>query len=249
MKRRKPRASTVGRTPPGTVIYGVGDIHGRVDLLHDLHDKIRRDAVTRDADDIVVVYIGDYIDRGPRSREVIDLLIQGPLLGGRQVFLLGNHEQAMLGFLDGDRAIGEAWIGFGGLATLASYSVPMSAASPVSRDLAAMQEQLLDRLPSEHLAFLKRLERTFVCGSYLFVHAGIRLGRALATQNLDDLLWIRDEFHQSTKDHGYIVVHGHSIVGAVEFTKNRIAIDTGAYATGTLSCIVLESGNSSVLRT
>lgn len=242
-------APTIGRVPPRTVVYGVGDIHGRLDLLRDMHEQINQDAGARDADDFVVVYIGDYIDRGPSSRQVLDLLINGPLPGTRQVFLLGNHEQSMLSFINGDRALGEAWINFGGDATVVSYAAPPSADHAVSRDLALLHEQLLVQLPPEHLKFLKNLKHSFVCGTYLFVHAGIRPRRALERQDLDDMLWIREEFLESPVDHGYIVIHGHSIVDAVEFNGNRIAIDTGAYATGRLSCVVLDHESCKVLHT
>jgi len=240
---------TPKRTGPllaaGRRIYAVGDIHGRSDLLAALHLKILQDAEGY-AGDREVVYLGDYVDRGLDSKGVLDLLIGKPLPGFRSTHLMGNHEQAMLEFLS-NIEICQSWLAFGGGATLHSYGVPFDAVQPTDDDYRALQQALAQRLPPDHLAFLKALKPYRTVDGYLFVHAGIRPGVTLADQTAADLLWIRGDFLTSGADHGHVVVHGHSITFEPEIQQNRIGIDTGAYATGVLSCVVLEGDSQRVL--
>ena len=226
--------------PEGRVVYAIGDIHGRADLLTRMHGLIREDAARRPAQETVAIYLGDYVDRGPGSREVLDILLDEPLEGVSQVHLYGNHEDALLTFLQ-DPGIAPAWFTFGGLATLQSYGLrpkPSDADDP--ERLVDLQQEFAEALPARHLDFLRGLALHHSEGSYLFVHAGIRPGVPLAQQKAADLIGIRDEFLRSRADHGQVVVHGHSIVDEPEVAPNRIAVDTGAYATGRLTCLRLE---------
>jgi serine/threonine protein phosphatase 1 len=235
------------RAPDGTRVYAVGDVHGRADLLAQINQLIHADGYARQAPRNVVVYLGDYIDRGPASAEVIDLLIDRPLPGFEAVHLLGNHEESLLRFLNDGTIIG-AWMSFGGGPTLLSYGVrPPDALA--GREVVRAQDELRQRLPERHLRFLRGLQLTHAEGDYFFAHAGIRPGVPLDRQAPEDLLWIRGEFLASPADHGKIVVHGHTITTAPEVRRNRIGIDTGAFASGHLTCLVLEGEEWSFLQT
>ena len=227
--------------PAGSRIYAIGDVHGRLDLLTRLHTLIAADAAEASARRRVVVYLGDYIDRGPDSRGVIELLLRQPLPGFEHVHILGNHEDYLLQFLE--RAeVGPHWCAYGGFETLASYGVRAADFEGARRAFAAA-------IPPAHVAFLRNLKLTHSEGGYLFVHAGIRPGVALADQQADDLLWIRDEFLDSTDDFGVCVVHGHTIVETPDQRANRIAIDTGAFFTGRLTALVLNGAERRFIQT
>lgn len=236
-RRRGPRAEAAA--PPNTRIYAIGDIHGRADLLADLHRVIRDDAAAHPERDKAVVYVGDYVDRGLQSREVVELLLGEPLQGFEAIHLKGNHEAMMLDFLD-DPAVGAGWLEIGGAATLYSYGVSLDSGKPMPERLLEAQDRLRGKLPAGHVDFLRGLRLQHVAGDYLFVHAGVRPGVALERQSEDDLLWIRQDFLESSDDHGKVVVHGHSITWKPEILPNRIGIDTGAFASGTLTCAVLD---------
>lgn len=232
---------------PGLRAYAVGDVHGRRDLLARLHERILEDAATYDGDK-EIVYLGDYVDRGLESKEVIDLLINQPLPGFRSTHLMGNHEQAMLEFLS-NIEICESWLAFGGSATLHSYGIPFDVLQPSAEDYLDLQTTLKQQMPADHVDFLRNLKPYREIDGYLFVHAGVRPGVPLEKQTAADLLWIREDFLGSKADHGHVVVHGHSVAFRPEFKPNRIGIDTGAYATGVLSCVVLEGEDRRVLNT
>ncbi|HWK47588.1 MAG TPA: metallophosphoesterase family protein [Stellaceae bacterium] len=234
--------------PEGTRVYAVGDIHGRGDLLESLHDKIRQDAFTAQAPRNVVVYLGDYVDRGPDSAQVIDLLINRPLLGFEHVHLKGNHETAMLHFLV-DAQAGIDWMSFGGDATLFSYGVRPPQRLAETDGLERAQAELLQVVPRSHLAFLTRLQPYHIENDFFFVHAGIRPGVPFERQTEEDLLWIRGPFLDSGADFGKIVVHGHTIDEQPVLRRNRIGIDTGAYTTGKLTCLVIEGAEYGFLQT
>lgn len=242
------RAERHYSVPDGTRVYVIGDIHGRVDLLRSLHDMIRDDISARRPDRPVVVYLGDYIDRGEMSREVIDLLLDVPLTGAETVHLLGNHEDFMLTFL-GDSSVGELWLTNGGDATMYSYGVGLPPVADREERHRLMRATLEEKLPAAHLDFLRTLKLTHVEGDYAFVHAGIKPGRSLEEQVPADVLWIRGEFLDSSADHEKCVVHGHTITEDVDVRWNRIGIDTGAYYSGTLTCLVLEREERLVLQT
>lgn len=235
--------------PHGQRVYAVGDIHGRADLLTELHDQIRDDYGSASACELAtVVYLGDYVDRGTESREVIDLLLDQPLTGMEAVYLKGNHEEAMLRFLS-NPAIGPQWFGFGGEATVISYGVTAPAISDERAYYAELSQQLRASLPERHRSFLEQLRLLHRAGDYLFVHAGIRPGCPIEDQDPDDLLWIRGDFLNSREDHGVMVVHGHTPTARPDVRRNRIGIDTGAFASGALTCLVLEGRSKRFLST
>ena len=226
--------------PEAEVIYAIGDIHGRDDLLAKLHAAIEGElAAATEPREATVVYLGDYVDRGPDSRAVIDRLLDQPIKGAKSVFLKGNHEDAMLRFIAGEGS-GQSWLSIGGGATAKSYNVPMSPAESDRDTRSTIRRHLRERVPARHMAFLSDLRMVYEAGDYLFVHAGIRPGRPLEEQSPQDLLWIRREFLTSRRNHGRIIVHGHSASGKTVMKRNRICVDTAAYATDCLSCVVLE---------
>ena len=233
--------------PPDRRVYCIGDIHGRLDLLEELHEMILKDAAGFEGDK-VVVYLGDYIDRGAQSRQVLDLLIDKPLEGFDAVHLMGNHEHAMLDFLKNPTGIGAAWLSFGGQVTCMSYGVGLGRVL-MNMDLELLKEELEEKLPQSHLDFLNAMPLSHIEGSYYFVHAGIRPDVPIEEQDIGDLLWIRDEFTYSRQCHEFIVVHGHTISMEVENRPNRIGIDTGAYQTGMLTALVLEGSEQRLLQT
>jgi serine/threonine protein phosphatase 1 len=236
------------RTPVATRIYAIGDIHGRLDLLDEMHLLIREDAASAGANSrIVVVYLGDYIDRGPRSREVIDRLLNSPLADFETIHLRGNHEDIMLGFLD-EGTRGAPWFRHGGRETLQSYGVS-APRHEADQDFPVAQADLRQSLPRAHRAFLDDTRAMYRAGDYLFVHAGVRPGVAVADQNPTDFMWIRHEFMDSEVDFGVCVVHGHTIEARPAITNNRIGLDTGAYYTGQLSCAVIEDDTIRFLQT
>lgn len=234
------------RAEPHHRVYSIGDIHGRLDLLREIHDMIGDDAGGFDGP-CSVVYLGDLIDRGMQSREVIDELLDNPLPGFEAVHLMGNHEQILLDFLEHPKAAA-GWLDWGGRETLSSYGiqVPMRC----DRDeMEGLRDALRHALPQRHLAFYRAMQVMHLSGDYLFVHAGIRPGRTLQEQRNEDLLWIREDFTESRQRHEHVVVHGHTISDDVEFLHNRIGIDTGAFCTGVLTCLVLEDDGQRLLQT
>jgi diadenosine tetraphosphatase ApaH/serine/threonine PP2A family protein phosphatase len=241
-KQRPTRPQSPARinAPDDTRIYAIGDIHGRLDLLDKLHASIGIDAAAAHAPRNLIVYLGDYIDRGLDSRGVLDRLISPPLQNFETVHLRGNHEAMMLEFLE-DAGVGPKWMPIGGNATLLSYGVDMRGGGR-GADFELIQEDLRAKLPPDHLAFLQSLVLRHVEGDYYFVHAGVRPGRPLANQTERDLIWIREPFLSSTEWHGKMVVHGHSIEWEPQVFENRIGIDTAAYASGRLTCLVLWKG-------
>lgn len=232
--------------PEGQRIYCIGDIHGRLDLLLELESAVREDAATCEGE-CTVVYLGDYIDRGEQSKQVIDHLLESPLEGFKRVHLLGNHEQTLLDFLRHPRAVA-AWLTFGGRAALNSYGIVV-AREPSQQDLLDLRDELASRMSAGHLDFYRNLALMHVAGDYCFVHAGIRPGVPLKEQRNEDLLWIREDFTESNARHDHVIVHGHSITPEVDWQQNRIGIDTGAFHSGVLTCLVLEGAERRVLQT
>lgn len=226
-------------TPPGMRIYAVGDIHGQLQLLDRLHAEIEADAKTGRQLQSVLVYLGDYVDRGFHSKEVVDLLLAGPLPGFRAIHIKGNHEQALLDFLE-DPSFGMQWANFGGLETLHSYGVEDAAHLKKPAEFFPAADLFSQLLPAAHLRFYKALQPCVTLGDYFFTHAGVKPGVPLDGQDEEDMLWIREEFLDSPADFGKIVVHGHTPEPEPVLRPNRIGVDTGAYMTGILTCVVLE---------
>jgi serine/threonine protein phosphatase 1 len=224
--------------PKGQRAYVVGDIHGRLDLLDELLEKIHADIAGREARDTLLVFVGDLIDRGPSSREVVERLRTYRHDGVRTIFLLGNHEEVLLRILDGEGRLIPSWLRFGGAQCLESYGVDPLLLTGMNDE--RIIEQVRAAVPAEHVEFLQSFVDTCRFGDYLFVHAGIRPGVALDEQRQTDLRWIRDPFLLDDTDHGFVVVHGHTISSEVEERPNRIGIDTGAFATGVLTAVAID---------
>lgn len=233
--------------PAGSVVYAIGDIHGETEKLDRLHRMILADAKGRAATRRIAVYLGDYVDRGPDSAGVVDRLIADTLPEFKRVFLMGNHEDFLLQFLETAGSM-SAWFFNGGIQTLESYDVDLHADDAWMTDPRQLQRDFRTRLPQSHLDFLEALELYHVEGNYLFVHAGIRPGRPLDVQSRSDLLWIRNAFLVSDADHGHVVVHGHTPAQSVEILANRIGIDTGAVYGGKLTSLVLEGERREILQ-
>lgn len=239
------------RFPDGRVGYAVGDIHGRADLLSRMLDCLEADWARAlrpvDAPAPIVVFLGDYIDRGPASADVIALLESGRPAGFERRFLKGNHEAAMLAFM-ADGAANRAWLSHGGLETMASYDVrPLPSLGSSVEDLTKASAALALRLPPAHRRFLEQLERYVVLGDYCFVHAGVDPARRLDAQADADLFWIRQRFLGDARRLEHVVVHGHTPATTPHRDHRRIGLDTGAYFTGVLSAVRLEGDAVSFL--
>jgi serine/threonine protein phosphatase 1 len=230
------------RAPAGLRLYAVGDVHGRLDLLRDLHARIAADLVRRPTQAFRIIHLGDYVDRGPDSAGVIAHLVEF-CRDGDAVCLGGNHDAMVRDFLRKPASCGEQWLANGGDETLASYGVP----TPPGATLKTLRKALEDAMPPEHRAFFESLPLTERHGDYLFVHAGVRPGVAMKKQKEQDLLWIRDPFLTSAADHGAVVVHGHTITPEPVVRPNRVGIDTKAWATGRLTCLTLEDDRKGFL--
>ena len=235
--------------PEGRLVYAVGDIHGRSDLLTELLRKIEDDAASHvSATRRTLVFLGDYVDRGPDSRGVVEILSSGLPDGFDAIALKGNHEWFLLDFLEHPKAL-PLWLYNGAAATLASYGVPSSVHPQADSAPDVLREQFAAALPSSHRSFLASLEMTAVIGGYLFVHAGVRPGVPLDQQDPEDLLWIREPFLETRESFGHIVVHGHTPGTEPVVPKNRICIDTGACMTGRLTALRLFASERAFLTT
>ena len=239
MFKKKPQNDTdFGKIRPGRRIYAIGDIHGREDLLNLLLARIQRDIDERPCVETIIIFLGDYIDRGPSSRGVIERLLSGQLPGEKHFFLRGNHEKMLLEFLVSPTQ-SASWLEFGGNETAFSYGA-FAARKSEPDELVKFAETLNHLMPGRHKAFLGSLLDFIEFDGYYFVHAGVRPGIALARQKASDLLWIRDIFINHDGMFEKVIVHGHTPREQPENLPNRINIDTGAYATHKLTAVVLE---------
>jgi serine/threonine protein phosphatase 1 len=225
------------RAPEGQRLYAVGDIHGRADLLGRLAQRIGDDLRQRPCDASATVFLGDYVDRGPDSRGVIERLaardFPTPI-----VTLRGNHEDELLRFID-DPAMLDQWVAFGGLTALHSYGVD-AGAEMARGGAAAVHAAFLARLPDAHLRFLEETDFSAEFGDYFFCHAGVRPNVPLEKQDPGDLMWIRYEFLNYRGSFGKVIVHGHTPHAHAEDRDNRINLDTMAYRSGRLTAVALE---------
>lgn len=220
-----------------TIICAVGDVHGRLDLLDQLYGMIARHPLIETAERRVLLHLGDYVDRGPDSKGVIDRVRKG-LRGFESISLMGNHEALMRDYLDG-KPESEWWVedGMGGAEALESFGVDPQTAS---RDLDATRA----KVGAETIAWLRTLKLSYREGNYFFAHAGVRPGVSIEKQVAEDLIWIRREFTSSERDFGARVVHGHSPSPEPEIKRNRIGIDTGAVWTGHLTAALINPENA-----
>ncbi|MBS0641292.1 MAG: serine/threonine protein phosphatase [Proteobacteria bacterium] len=227
--------------PTGQRIYAIGDIHGCIDRLVAMHEAIAEDLEERPCKDVTLVHLGDYVDRGTDSAQVVDWLLSGPPVPATQVVnLMGNHEEMMLAALAGtSNEVASHWLANGGADSLMSWGISRS----------VPPAEWSARVPAHHLAFLRGLTLKHLAEPYLFVHAGIQPGRKLEDQTQQDLLWIREPFLSSKADHGVVVVHGHTPRREPIIQRNRIAIDTGAVLGGALTCVVLEEDRLGFMQT
>ena len=231
--------------PEDERIYAVGDIHGRADLLEKMLGLIWADAAGPAQN--TLVFLGDYIDRGPSSQEVIEILATLERPDWTLIKLRGNHEQLLLDFLS-KPDVYRVWRTFGGAETLQSYGVR----PPLFDDdveYARARDELMSRLPPRHFAFLTALSTSYAAGDYYFAHAGVRPGIALDKQSPEDLMWIREDFLLSDRKLEKVVVHGHTPVERPAVRPNRIGVDTGAYATDCLTAAVFEGESCRFLST
>lgn len=220
------------------VIYAIGDVHGCLAEARQLEQTILEDGLDI-AGEKWIVYLGDYIDRGPDSAGVLDFLLTRLPQGWRRICLAGNHEVMALEFMANPKP-GSGWLEFGGVETLSSYGIQLAAL--MKKSAAERQAIIHSHVPEEHLVFLREMPSILCLPQWIFVHAGIRRGVAIADQDENDLFWIRDEFFNSPVDQGDTVVHGHTPAAAPVRAEGRICVDTGCFATGTLTAVRLTQG-------
>jgi serine/threonine protein phosphatase 1 len=232
-------------------VYAIGDVHGQYDMLRAAHDRIETDRARHGTPDAPVIHLGDLPDRGPNTKAVIQHLIDGIAAGQPWVVLKGNHDRMFSTYLtdwrrEDPRLRAELhWRHprLGGMATLASYGVD----ADMARDQPEVHREALAAVAPVHRAFLDNRPLTHLTDDLLFVHAGIRPGVPLDQQHENDLVWIRDEFLPDRRDHGRLVVHGHTVVETPEHAGNRVNLDSGAGYGHPLTAAVFEGRDVWVL--
>lgn len=242
------RRDRVAYLPPDLRVYAIGDIHGRADLLKRLMARIEADAEAAPESRHALVFLGDYVDRGFQSRDVLDFLAEGDFSGFETHFLKGNHEAAFAKFL-AEPEFGPEWARFGGSETLMSYGIQPPRSRTQLEAWESVCAQLNAQLPASHRAFLSGLSLYETIGDYVFVHAGLRPGQALWDQSEADLLWIREDFLEDNTLFDQVVVHGHTPIETPHADHRRIGIDTGAYLTGKLTAACLTGSEVTFLST
>ena len=223
--------------PEGMRLYAIGDVHGRLDCLTKMHDMIAHEIERDRPADWRIIHLGDYVDRGPQSRQVLDFLSRACARDPRMLALMGNHDEGFLDFL-ANPANDRLFTGFGGFDTAASYGVLLDVGSEQAR--MESHRELLAAMPDAHLPFLRGLPRSVSFGDFFFCHAGVRPGVALDAQNPRDLIWIRAEFLHHPALFEKVVVHGHTPVPAPQAMPNRVNVDTMAFDTGRLTALVVD---------
>ncbi len=245
--RKSPSRETPATAPPGLRIYAIGDIHGRADLLDEMLALIKDDLAQSPAQSSLELFLGDYIDRGPEIPRVVETLLSGAAICDHRLCLKGNHEDALLRFLEDSRVL-QSWRNFGGLDTLYAYGVKPTLPRN-THDHEALQEEFRQCFSEAHHRFLRELPTYATHGDYFFTHAGVRPGVSLDAQADEDLMWIRGDFLNSDEDFGKVIIHGHTPQDEPDVRFNRVNIDTGAWASGKLTCIVLEEQEQRFLST
>lgn len=225
------------------MIYAVGDIHGRADLLIPLLRGVAQDMAETQPRRPLLVFLGDYVDRGGASRSVIDQILTLTKSPGCEVVALkGNHEEALLKFL-AEPDFGPTWARHGGVSTLVSYGVRPPEDEADLESWTRVRDAFVKALPAAHRRFFESLSLSLVVGDYAFVHAGIRPGVPLADQVEADLLWIRRGFLDAKGPFEKVIVHGHTPRETPEFNGFQMGLDTGAYKTGVLTAARLEGSD------
>ncbi|WP_187972378.1 metallophosphoesterase [Aquibium microcysteis] len=231
--------------PEGVRIYAIGDVHGRLDLLARMHDLIAAEIERDRPADWRVIHLGDFVDRGPESAGVLDLLARRATEEPRFLSVVGNHDLGFLDFLAVPEPDG-LFMNHGGVETARSYGVSLDARDPVA--LASGWTALEAAVPASHRAFLAGLPYSLSFGDFFFCHAGIRPGIPLSDQSRDDLVWIRQAFHHTGELHPKVIVHGHTPNAEPEILANRVNVDTAAWQTGRLTALVIEGVEKRILQ-
>jgi serine/threonine protein phosphatase 1 len=233
--------------PDDQRVYAIGDVHGRLDLLIKLLELVNKDITTHTNSQNNVVFLGDYIDRGPDSAGVIDHLIDLSIPHAKCIFLMGNHERYMMNIAEGTAPV-DVWFQNGGKATVKNYGID-AGSSDTPQDLDQFRRALKENVPDRHWRFLHGLQTSWRLGSVFFAHAGVNPARSLDQQTEQDLIWIREKFLHSERNHGALIVHGHTPGPEPEVLRNRINVDTLAYQSGHLTAVVLKNGHCRFLTT
>jgi len=231
--------------PQGMVLYAIGDVHGRLDLLEEMHGLIAADRDGRRAADWRIIHLGDYVDRGPDSRGVIEFLVSAMARDRRVMALAGNHDVGFRDCLTPGELPG-IFLNHGGPDTARSYGVELDLSS--RETLLDSQKRLIEAVPESHAAFLRGLDFSACFGDFFFCHAGIRPGVALDRQDREDLVWIRHEFLNHAGLHPKVIVHGHTPVPEPQLRDNHVNLDTGAFSTGILTALVVDGADKRLLR-
>ena len=248
--RRRPAPREA--VPPSSIgedarVYAIGDIHGRLDLFDTLLDMIAQDEASRSPLPRLLILLGDLVDRGPASAQVVDRAMAMAQSDRDVRFIKGNHEEVFIGAARGNLQMAGLFRRIGGMETLESYGLDAEVGADM--DDGALAGWMLAHVPRHHVDFLDSFQDMLAIGDYLFVHAGIRPRVPLEAQIPADLRWIRGDFLAHRQTHGRIVIHGHSITSDVDIQPNRIGIDTGAWRSDRLTAIGLQGSERWFIQT
>lgn len=227
-------------------IYAIGDIHGCITLMRSAYDNVLRDIPSGPGKKLVI-FLGDYVDRGPDSKAVLEFLCQPSIEGVVHIALCGNHDAEFLSFLR-EPKINMGWLGFGGLETLRSYGVDAMHIMKNGGGASVLERTVKQAVPATHVDLLASLPTMLEIGQLVFAHAGVRPEIALNEQTDEDLMWIREPFLSKGPKLPVLVIHGHTISSEPDFGTRRVGIDTGAFATGRLTVLKFSQGKVAILQ-